>query len=141
MMRSCKALSLIKNTPTIHHFCHLRKVIDGLKKSPRVWYTEMHTHLLSLRFTSLKYLSLTRIDIGYAVSKLSQFMNKPTTAHWALPQRNNYPWPKLIKTYPQLLKQSVNCVFSVCTKMISLQILSPNPYTMTYSHTYATYQD
>ncbi|KAK0580290.1 hypothetical protein LWI29_000376 [Acer saccharum] len=31
---------------------------------------------------SLQYLSLTRLDISFAVNKLSQFMHKPTTTHW-----------------------------------------------------------
>ena len=31
---------------------------------------------------SLQYLLLTRLDIAYAVNKLSQFMHKPTTEHW-----------------------------------------------------------
>jgi hypothetical protein len=33
---------------------------------------------------SLQYLLLTRLDIAYAVNKLSQFMHKPTIEHWAL---------------------------------------------------------
>jgi len=36
---------------------------------------------------SLHYLLLTRLDIAYAVNKLSQFMHKPTTEHWALVKR------------------------------------------------------
>jgi hypothetical protein len=31
---------------------------------------------------SLQYLLLTRLDIAYAVNKLSQFMHQPTTEHW-----------------------------------------------------------
>ncbi|GKV40995.1 hypothetical protein SLEP1_g48578 [Rubroshorea leprosula] len=31
---------------------------------------------------SLQYLSLTRLDISFAVSRLSQFMHKPTDVHW-----------------------------------------------------------
>lgn len=36
---------------------------------------------------SLQYLSLTRPDICFAVNKLSQFMHKPTDAHWQLVKR------------------------------------------------------
>ena len=36
---------------------------------------------------SLQYLLLTRLDISFAVNKLSQFMHKPTTKHWALVKR------------------------------------------------------
>ncbi|KAF5472384.1 hypothetical protein F2P56_009106 [Juglans regia] len=36
---------------------------------------------------SLKYLSLTRLDISFAVNKLSQFMHKPTTNHWTATKR------------------------------------------------------
>ena len=32
---------------------------------------------------SLPYLSLTRLDIFYAVNKLSQFMHSPSQTHWA----------------------------------------------------------
>lgn len=35
----------------------------------------------------LKYMSLTRPDISFAVSKLSQFMHKPTTTHWKAVKR------------------------------------------------------
>lgn len=33
---------------------------------------------------SLQYLFLTRLAIAFAVNKLSQFMYRPTTEHWAL---------------------------------------------------------
>ena len=36
---------------------------------------------------SLQYLLLTRIDIAFAVNKLSQFMHRFTTEHWALVKR------------------------------------------------------
>jgi hypothetical protein len=36
---------------------------------------------------SLQYLLLTRLDIAYAVNKLSQFMHQPTTDHWAQVKR------------------------------------------------------
>ena len=32
---------------------------------------------------SLQYLSLTRLDISFAVNRLSQYMHKPTKDHWA----------------------------------------------------------
>ncbi|XP_031286751.1 uncharacterized protein LOC116145431 [Pistacia vera] len=35
----------------------------------------------------LQYLSLTRLDISFAVNKLSQFMHAPTTTHWTTTQR------------------------------------------------------
>lgn len=36
---------------------------------------------------NLQYLSFTRLDISFAVNKLSQFMHKPTTAHWTTTKR------------------------------------------------------
>ncbi|RVW52539.1 Retrovirus-related Pol polyprotein from transposon RE2 [Vitis vinifera] len=36
---------------------------------------------------SLQYLLLTRLDIAFAVNKLSQFMHTPTTEHWTLVKR------------------------------------------------------
>lgn len=36
---------------------------------------------------SLQYLSLTRLDVAYAVNRLSQFMHKPTDLHWAALKR------------------------------------------------------
>ena len=32
---------------------------------------------------SLQYLTLTRLDISFAVNKLSQFMQRPSTIHWS----------------------------------------------------------
>jgi hypothetical protein len=31
---------------------------------------------------SLQYLSLTRLDLGFAVNRLAQFMHKPSVMHW-----------------------------------------------------------
>ncbi|KAL0703046.1 hypothetical protein Bca4012_069471 [Brassica carinata] len=36
---------------------------------------------------SLQYLQFTRLDIAYAVNKLSQFMHKPTEDHWQAAKR------------------------------------------------------
>ena len=36
---------------------------------------------------SLQYLAFTRPDISYAVSRLSQFMHRPTTEHWQAAKR------------------------------------------------------
>lgn len=36
---------------------------------------------------SLQYLSLTCLDICFAVNKLSQFMHKPTVTHWVATKR------------------------------------------------------
>ncbi|KAL5568579.1 hypothetical protein UlMin_025154 [Ulmus minor] len=36
---------------------------------------------------SLQYLSLTRLDVTFVVNKLSQFMHRPSTAHWAAAKR------------------------------------------------------
>ena len=36
---------------------------------------------------SLQYISLTHLDISFAVNKLSQFMHKPTANHWTTTKR------------------------------------------------------
>lgn len=36
---------------------------------------------------SLQYLAFTRLDIAYAVNRLSQFMHLPTDEHWQAPKR------------------------------------------------------
>lgn len=38
-------------------------------------------------FESLQYLQFTRPDIAYAVNRLSQFMHRPTDAHWQATKR------------------------------------------------------
>lgn len=44
--------------------------------------TEYHTIV-----GGLQYVSLTRSDISYVVSKLSRFMHRPSTEHWVLVKR------------------------------------------------------
>lgn len=39
---------------------------------------------------TLQYLSLTRLDISYAVNKLAQFMQSPSVAHWTATKRLLY---------------------------------------------------
>jgi len=39
---------------------------------------------------SLKYLSLTRLDMSFVMNKLSQFMHKPTQTHWITTKRMLY---------------------------------------------------
>lgn len=42
---------------------------------------------------SLQYVCLTRLDIAYVVNKLSQFMHRPTNAHWnAVKHLLRYPF-------------------------------------------------
>ena len=36
---------------------------------------------------SIQYLSLTRLDISFAVNKLSQFMHRLSTTHWSAVKR------------------------------------------------------
>ena len=36
---------------------------------------------------SLQYLSLTHLDISFAIKKMSQFMHQPTDEHWTLVKR------------------------------------------------------
>ncbi|KAF5479480.1 hypothetical protein F2P56_000298 [Juglans regia] len=46
---------------------------------------------------SLQYLSITRPDVAFAVSKVSQFMHAPKTSHW-----------QAVKRILQYLKQTAN---------------------------------
>ena len=55
------------------------KLIDGTTTFDRTTYRQV--------LGSLQYLSLTRPDISFAVNKLSQFMHKPTQAHWTAAKR------------------------------------------------------
>jgi hypothetical protein len=55
------------------------KLIDGTSSADSTEFRSV--------IGALQYLSLTRPDISFAVNKLSQFMHKPTTTHWAAAKR------------------------------------------------------
>ena len=55
------------------------KLIDGTSSTDSTEFRSV--------IGALQYLSLTRPDISFAVNKLSQFMHKPTTTHWAAAKR------------------------------------------------------
>ena len=55
------------------------KLIDGTSSADSTEFRSV--------IGALQYLSLTRPDISFVVNKLSQFMHKPTTTHWAAAKR------------------------------------------------------
>lgn len=80
----------IKDLLTKHNMHDARPVNTPMASSPRLTKSgELHTNPTEFRqlVGSLQYLSFTQPDVAYAVSKLSQFMNSPTTDHWQAAKR------------------------------------------------------
>lgn len=57
---------------SLHHLLHLQRTCTTLSNPIEYWTI----------IGSLQYISLTRLDIAFAVSKLSQFMHRFTSDHW-----------------------------------------------------------
>ena len=54
---------------------YVPSIHDGISLTDAIEYRSI--------VSGLQYLSLTRLDIAFAVNKLSKFMHCPTTPHWA----------------------------------------------------------
>ncbi|KAF2318171.1 hypothetical protein GH714_002048 [Hevea brasiliensis] len=72
MMESKSAATPLSSTTVL-------KLDDGSAATDATQYL----HLLG----ALQYLSLTRLDLAFAVNKLSQFMHKPSMLHWQFAKR------------------------------------------------------
>jgi hypothetical protein len=72
-MHGAKKVTILLSTTTV------LKLIDGTSSVDCTEYKSV--------IGAMQYLSLTRPDISFAVNKLSQFMHKPTAAHWTAAKR------------------------------------------------------
>jgi hypothetical protein len=73
----CHARMFHKSVPTPMYSSKKLSVHEGEKLSP-----EVITKYRSI-IDALKYLSLTRPDIAFSINKVCQYLNSPTSVHWA----------------------------------------------------------